>query len=291
MVLWLLALTASAQIPGTDNYDRNFKWSVEEQLADFEVFRYTLEEVHPGLYRYRDKSEIDAAFATLKGELSAPLTDRQLNGAFARFFTEVQCGHTYHLARLRYYRWLENNGYYFPFPVKRDGNRLYVTNELDKATFIRNAEIISMNSVPTADILAKIDKHIAADGRGETYRQRMTEKNFEKYYHAFVDTSRTTYLELRPVNGVEATVILHHLTLDQLEAHVRSMTRSLSSLIPLSTCTTIVRPICKFAPSATPTCMLPNVSTGSFSRNPSRLSAVRAPRTSSSTYEVTKEEV
>ena len=48
--------------------------TANEATRDVDLLIRALETVHPGLYRYTAKPEIDAAFAQLKAAASAPIT-------------------------------------------------------------------------------------------------------------------------------------------------------------------------------------------------------------------------
>jgi len=45
--------------------DIHYKYGKEELLEDFTVLRTALEEAHPGIYRYKSKSKINALFDSL----------------------------------------------------------------------------------------------------------------------------------------------------------------------------------------------------------------------------------
>src|SRR5271163_3836441 len=62
---------------------------------DVEVLRHAYEELHPGLYRYNTKAEMDAKFEALRKELSQDRSLPDAYLAFSVFAAQVKCGHTY----------------------------------------------------------------------------------------------------------------------------------------------------------------------------------------------------
>ena len=68
--------------------------SAAEATLDVTLLRRALETVHPGLYRYTAKAEIDAAFGQLEVEASVPITELALHGAIARLLAAIHCDHT-----------------------------------------------------------------------------------------------------------------------------------------------------------------------------------------------------
>ena len=214
----------AGQIPGTDHYNPSERWTAEEQLADFEIFRTTLEEVHPGLYRYASKITIDAHFDTLKLALSQPLTDWELHQAFSRFIANIGCGHTYHLARLRYYRWLERHGRYLPWAVRRMESSLYVEEDLGgKEVMTRGRYVIALNNKIVQELLNQIDRHVASDGYHQGYKDRITSLNFGKFLHAYA-VPTVNHASLASGDGVEQlNVSLQGLSFDSLSRQRKAL--------------------------------------------------------------------
>ncbi|CAN5531123.1 S41 family peptidase [soil metagenome] len=69
--------------------------SADGLQKDVDLLRATLEQLHPGLYRYHSKAEMDAAFAKLRHDFAR---DQTLQEAFLRlteFTAQIRCGHTY----------------------------------------------------------------------------------------------------------------------------------------------------------------------------------------------------
>lgn len=54
----------------------------------------THEALHPGLYRYNDKAQIDAAFAVLNYQLDHDESLQEAFFAFSEFAAKVRCGQT-----------------------------------------------------------------------------------------------------------------------------------------------------------------------------------------------------
>ena len=52
--------------------------SAQDARADVALLRRALETVHPGLYRYASKADIDAAFTRLEAATSGPISELAL---------------------------------------------------------------------------------------------------------------------------------------------------------------------------------------------------------------------
>ena len=67
----------------------------EDLLSDLQILRAAYEQLHPGLYRYNSKVEMDANFDQLRAQFSHDRSVQQAYVAFSVFAAEVKCGHTY----------------------------------------------------------------------------------------------------------------------------------------------------------------------------------------------------
>jgi len=63
--------------------------------VDAKVLRRAFEQLHPGLYRYNTKTEMDAKFEALQRDLSHDQSQQDAYVAFSVFAAQVKCGHTY----------------------------------------------------------------------------------------------------------------------------------------------------------------------------------------------------
>jgi hypothetical protein len=153
--------------------------------ADAAVLRRAYETLHPGLYRYRTRAQIDGAFAALDGEFAQDRTLADAYLAIARLTTFVQCGHTYPnffnqgeeveralLKRPRVpfaFRWLER--------------RMVVTRTyLDVPGLQRGTEVLSIDGRPVAIILDGLLPYSRADGSNDAKRVSNLEvQGFDRY--------------------------------------------------------------------------------------------------------------
>jgi hypothetical protein len=158
-------------------------------LADLVILRRAYEELHPGLYRYNSKSEMDAKFAALQTEFSR---DRSLQDAYLAlsiFAAQIRCGHTYPnffnqkkpvAAALFegknrvpfYFRWL-------------DRKMIVTTDFTEQHTLPRGTQILYINGIPAETILDKLMTIARADGSNDAKRVAYLEVTGESLYQAF----------------------------------------------------------------------------------------------------------
>lgn len=63
--------------------------------SDEAILREAYEAMHPGLYRYNNKTQMDAAFAELDQQLDHDETLQEAFVAFSEFAAKVRCGHAF----------------------------------------------------------------------------------------------------------------------------------------------------------------------------------------------------
>mgnify|MGYP001764140290 CR=1 FL=1 len=154
--------------------------------ADAALLREAYESLHPGLYRYRTRAEIDAAFDRLEREYDRDRTLGDAYLALARFTAYVQCGHTYpnffnqgdavRTALLERPR--------LPFEFRWLDGRMVVTRSY--APELRaGTEVLAIDGRPAARILADLMPYARADGGNDAKRVSDLEVQGRGRYEAF----------------------------------------------------------------------------------------------------------
>jgi hypothetical protein len=157
--------------------------------VDAEVLRKAFEQLHPGLYRYNSKTEMDAKFEALQRDLSHDQSQQDAYVAFSVFAAQVKCGHTYpnffnqektiaaalfqgHNRVPFYFRWLDQ--------------RMVVTNDFTPDRRLpRGTEVFSINGTPVQAILDRLMIIARADGSNNAKRIAYLEVTGDSLYEAF----------------------------------------------------------------------------------------------------------
>jgi hypothetical protein len=71
------------------------KLSAGKLLDDLRILKMALLELHPGLYRYKTKQEIDSVFAHFEIAFAVPQSYQQAFLNFTRLTSAIQCGHAF----------------------------------------------------------------------------------------------------------------------------------------------------------------------------------------------------
>ena len=75
-------------------FSKQVKLSPKQLKTDFDVFKKALEQIHPGLYRYDDKTQVDKWFTDLEASLSSSKTDAEFSVLLEEMLAKIRCVHT-----------------------------------------------------------------------------------------------------------------------------------------------------------------------------------------------------
>ena len=155
---------------------------------DVAILRRAYETLHPGLYRYNTPAQIDAAFRALELEFQQDRTLAEAYLAFSVLAAKVKCGHTYanFFNQSSPVQAALFQGPRIPFHFRWLGDRMIVTRSLASDPRIRaGTEVLSLNGVPVAEILARLMTVARADGNNDAKRVAYLQVDGTSEYEAF----------------------------------------------------------------------------------------------------------
>ena len=139
--------------------------SADQARADIALLRRGLETIHPGLYRYRTRAEIDAAFAELEATGQAPTTDIDLWRAVALMLAQIRCDHTKPEMSNALDRYRQTHATSLPIRFKFiEGRMIVVSNDGQAGAPPPGAEIVGVNGTPAPVAISTLAKAVAYDG-------------------------------------------------------------------------------------------------------------------------------
>ncbi|WP_430388088.1 S41 family peptidase [Blastomonas fulva] len=139
--------------------------SPEEATRDIALLRRALETVHPGLYRYSAKAQIDAAFARLEAATSRPITDLALHGEIARLLAAIHCDHTKAEMSDAMTAFRTANPTHLPLRFQLiEGRMIVVSNDGQTGAPPAGSEILSINGTPVPQLLLRLAALVSYDG-------------------------------------------------------------------------------------------------------------------------------
>ncbi len=184
----LYAFTMAAQVATSSPSGAQIIKSTDLE-SDVAILRKAYEDLHPGLYRYSSKAEMDEKFEALQKSLSRDQSLRDAYLALSLFAAQIKCGHTYpnffnqkreiaaalfegHDRVPFYFRWLDR--------------KMIVTKDFTPDDQLpRGTEVFSINGIPVRDILDRLMTIARADGSNDAKRVAYLEVTGDSKYEAF----------------------------------------------------------------------------------------------------------
>lgn len=157
--------------------------------SDEAILREAYEAMHPGLYRYNNKTQMDAAFAELDQQLDHDETLQEAFVAFSEFAAKVRCGHTqanpFNQSQ-ELTQALFKGATRVPFYFQWLNRSMIVTVDFSaNHAFPAGTEIISINAIPAQSILAKLMTIARADGANDNKRIAQLSVTGDSEYETF----------------------------------------------------------------------------------------------------------
>ncbi len=162
--LFLAAIFFPKNTANAENYIYKM-FSPEALIEDLSYLFKTLEEVHPDLYYYIPKSEIDSMKSKVIKKINRPMTRLEFARKAIPLTVALGDGHTYlSFPREERTEYLDQGGGVFPFNVITRDNRIFIASNFSHDKSIEAfSEIISINSIPAEKIISEISKYVSAE--------------------------------------------------------------------------------------------------------------------------------
>lgn len=191
-----LALLFSCTSVKKMNYVVTEKRHTSDQLIQDVDFVYMLlTKGHPGVYWYINKEDLDFKFDSLKKTLNEPLTTKEFYKKIAPIIAEVKCGHTrLILVSKKLNKKEEDSLSKLSKPINQLGyrvinNKLYIKSLNNKTVQAkRGDEILTIEGVPSSEIINNLTKNYASDGYNITFKTAVLNRNFINWYSSIYDS-------------------------------------------------------------------------------------------------------
>lgn len=163
-----------------------------EQLKEDVDFAYSkLQQMHPQLYWYIPKKELELKFDSLKQTINEPLTPLQFYFKLQPVIAGIREGHlSLRIPRKKFtkkeIKTLEHKkGLFSRFEYYISGDQMYITENRDSIEHIQQGtEILSINHIPVSEYIKKYRNLISSDGYNTTFQPYFLKDLFFNYYTA-----------------------------------------------------------------------------------------------------------
>ena len=193
------------------------KLQPEQLMEDYKWIETMVLEVHPGTYRYNDRTIVQQALDDLKKTFQSPLTHGEAYLAMSKVTALLQCDHTqvgFNNQNATINSVIHRQSDKLPFTFKWIDEKMIVIYDATEAQRLeRGTEIQRINDIPVSRIQTSMMPYIAADGATDKSRlAKMEIDGFDFRYNAFdvfypllfPVTDETVVLDIKPYDGEES---------------------------------------------------------------------------------------
>lgn len=164
--------------------------SVEKLKSDVDFTYRKLQKLHPNLYWYISKKELDHKFDSIKSSINKPLLPFDFYTKLSPIVAAVRQGHLTVIAPSKKFTKKEIKallkkgiGPFSQFDYEFLNDKLYVAkNNSNNKTIKAGTEVISVNGVNAIDLINKNSFFFSSDGFNTTFKNRSAGKRFSSYF-------------------------------------------------------------------------------------------------------------
>lgn len=163
--------------------------AVTDLQKDVDYVQHKLEKLHPSLYKYISKENLNYKFDSLKKVIDRPMTRKEFYFILSPVIASVRQGHMvlsppYKRVSKKEQKRFKNigTGPLSQFDFEWINYKLYVIkNKSSEKTIQAGAEVISINQIPPQNIYNRYRSTYTSDGYNTTYITRGFSKRFTTY--------------------------------------------------------------------------------------------------------------
>ncbi|MBL8521080.1 MAG: hypothetical protein JNK75_10450 [Betaproteobacteria bacterium] len=199
----------------------------EETARDLAILQHALQETHPGLTRHVARDTLDKAFDQLVQRARQPMGEIAFYREVSAYLAMIRCDHTKAELPAAMTAWREKNASHLPFRFRLFGERMFVhSSDARQPALARGTEIVALNGVRVASLLARLRPAMSIDGRTEPSRAAKLEADndlmgsgFDHFHPFHFGFAREWTLDIVPPGDTAIrTVAMRPLTYPEWQA-------------------------------------------------------------------------
>ncbi|NJO88375.1 MAG: hypothetical protein HC831_04945 [Chloroflexia bacterium] len=202
------------------------KFSSQQLRNDFEIFRKSLEETHPGLYRFSDKQWFDSAFNNTAAFIQDSMSLKEFYRLSAPLVARVKCGHTKYFpasgdANIHQFHYFFDTTRLFPLKLIFTEHMVQIVGTYDKQTDrkLQGVGLLSINGKPIQEIKDQLFRVIPTDGNVISAKYLELNKYFSAWYANFISAPDSFLLELQWPDSSISQMFVKPATISNIREH------------------------------------------------------------------------
>ncbi|MBX2877574.1 MAG: hypothetical protein KTR30_35980 [Saprospiraceae bacterium] len=170
---------------------------------DFQILKTNLEEFHPCLYTYTNKSQFDAVFQQIEAKLEAPMTALEFFRLLMPLHLAIRNNHTKIYPPNDYVEAATTTLPRLPIRLYWYQDSLFVTEDLSRENQIGvGSQITSINGEDALDVFQFLANQLSTDGFNRSYPYTLAGLGFSRYYAYFKGTPDEFLIEYKTAEGI-----------------------------------------------------------------------------------------
>jgi C-terminal processing protease CtpA/Prc len=200
LFLFTLFLVGCAHVTRVP-FDSGKTIPAQKLVADFDLMRTALEDVHPGLYDFTSQEEMNRIFDGIRAELTRDMSEAEFFLLITPLNGQIGCGHTAVIPSTGMRRYISERTGLFPCDVRVVGGELFIYKcYVPEMQNPGGLKIVAINGVPAKDLMERLTDAISADGRNMTSRYERLDRQMRFYYAMLIGTPDTFEVSLSEDN-------------------------------------------------------------------------------------------
>jgi|ERR1035437_6908785 C-terminal processing protease CtpA/Prc len=189
----LVLLVALQSCASVDKYNAqiNTPRSVQDLKSDIDYIQHKLQKLHPDLYHYISKKELDYKFDSLRTSITTPLSSNDFYFRLSPVIASIKQGHTQINPLTKKLKSAEKKNVSSKgttplslFDFELFDNKLYITKNYSKDSSIyAGTEVLAVNGTKPAELLNKYKPTFTSDGFNTTFINYRLAKGFSRYFY------------------------------------------------------------------------------------------------------------
>lgn len=203
--------------------------SASQLQEDLNILRVELERVHPGLYTYTPKSQLDTVFNNISTQLDHPLPALEFFRLLMPLHRAIGNNHTKIYPPEDYVQALTTHLPRLPFRLYWYQDTLFVTEDVSREHQIgQGSQITSINGEDALTVFQFLADQLTTDGQNLSYPYTLTGLGFSRYYSYFKGTPEAFQIGYKTPAGVQKKIRIAGIPVPEImanrEARVKKIT-------------------------------------------------------------------
>jgi hypothetical protein len=164
--------------------------AVDKLKSDVDFTYKKLQHLHPNLYWYIAKKDLDYKFDSLKSTITAPITPLAFYKKVSPVVSAVRQGHTFiyppeKLMTKKETKALlkKGTGPFSQFDFDFINDKLYVVKNKSYDKSIKaGTEVVTVNGIKPIDLIQEYNQYYSSDGYNTTFKKRTSGKKFSSFF-------------------------------------------------------------------------------------------------------------